>query len=374
MKRIFDGLLLFIIIALTTGCWDHEYLKDMNLAYSIAFDLTKDHKIKQTVELIIPPETEQSATKNEIHTATGFSTRGASNELRNRVRGNMRVIKNGVQLIGKSLAINGLDAPMDVNFRDPKNPTSNVRMLIADKEAGDIVNQKKIGELKIGEFLTSKITSLENMSLFYPPETMDTVFHSLKDPGQDFALPLIGMEGDEVAAKGVALFHDQYYSGMLDTEQSILLVLLKGKTGGNARFTKTIDIGSTDSSRSELSYNVGKKKIKRTFKVNVANNGDVHVTLNIKLRAILEEYTGTHLLDDKAIARLNQELSSMMTSDAKDVIRELQKAKCDIFGVGRKLIAYHNPIWKQKNWKEDYQKVHFHTNVQVSIIDTGITQ
>lgn len=87
-----------------------------------------------------------------------------------------------------------------------------------------------VGELKIGDFITQKIESLEEMSVF-PKETLDTVFRFLKDPGQDFALPYIAIEGNEIITKGLALFNDQYYSGMLNPDQSILLVLLKGQKG-----------------------------------------------------------------------------------------------------------------------------------------------
>ncbi|MDR9855263.1 Ger(x)C family spore germination protein [Paenibacillus sp. VCA1] len=369
MKRSVILLAGTMSVAVLSGCWDREYLKDLNLAYSIGFDLTKDKKIKETVELIIPPETEQSRTKNEIHSAEGITTRGASNELRSRVRGNMRVIKNGIQIIGKSLAMEGLKPPMDVNFRDPDNPTSNVRLVITDGAASDIINKKEVGELKIGEFLIQKINSLEKMSLFYPPETMDTVFRALEDPGQDFALPYIDLQGEEVVAKGVALFDDQKYSGALNAEDSIMLVLLKGHSGDNARFTKKIDDGPL---HGDISFNVGKKKVKRKFKVTVARNGEVHVQLNIKLKGIIEEYTGTHPLDEKSILTVNKELSKILTDQARSVVRDLQKANCDIFGVGRELIAYHNNVWKHKDWNKDYSEVRFHTSVQVSIISTGI--
>ncbi|BFH63112.1 Ger(x)C family spore germination protein [Paenibacillus azoreducens] len=374
MKRPNAALSMIIVIAMLTGCWDREYLKDLNLAYSIGFDLTKDHKIKETVELIIPPESEQTATKNEIHSGVGLTSRGASNEIRSRVRGNMRVLKNGIQLISKSLALDGIMAPMDVNFRDPGNPIANVRMVVTEHEAGEIINQKKVGVLKIGDFLTQKINSLEKMSLFYPPETVDSVYRALLDPGQDFALPYITKKGEEIIAKGVALFHDQFYSGSLNTDESIVLVLLKGRRGDSARLTKKIDINPSDSTHGEISFNVGKKKIKRKFKVYVSKNGDVHVNLSIKLKAIVEEYTGATPLNDKAISRVNKELSDILTKEAQDVIRKIQKANCDIFGVGRHLIAYHNHVWKQKNWAKDYRDVQFHTKVQVSVISTGVIQ
>ncbi|MNU67745.1 hypothetical protein D3C71_570960 [compost metagenome] len=161
---------------------------------------------------------------------------------------------------------------------------------------------------------------------------------------------------------------------MLDANQSILLVLLKGQNGGNARFTKKIEGGFSDRTQGSISFNVGKKKVKRKFKVSVTEEGRIEVDLNLKLQAIVEEYTGKQSLEGEEITKINQELSEMLTKDAEEIIRELQRANSDIFGVGRKLIAYHNKVWKTKNWNEDYRKVQFHPKVEVEIVDTGTLQ
>ncbi len=365
-------LIIFSSLSLT-GCWDREYLKDLHLAYGVALDIANDGRIQETVELIIPPEIEQKGTTSEIHTSYGYNLRSASNEMRNRVRGNIRFLKNGFQLIGKSAAEQGLYSNLDVNFRDPSNPTSNVRVIIAEGKASDMLEQKTVGELKVGEFITQKIESLEDMSVF-PKETLDTVFRYLKDPGQDFALPYIAVEADEIITRGLALFNDQYYCGMLNPDQSTLLVLLKGQKGKNARFTKKIDLGYPDNRQEYITINVGLKKVKRKFKVSVSADKSIEVHLELKLQAIVEEFPGELSLKEKDFQKVNQALSEILTKEAESVVEEVQKANCDIFGVGRKLIAYHHNVWKDKNWSKDYRKVHFHPKVEVKIIDTGIIE
>lgn len=365
-------LIIFSSLSLT-GCWDREYLKDLHLAYGVALDIANDGRIQETVELIIPPEIEQKGTTSEIHTSYGLNLRSASNQMRNRVRGNIRFLKNGFQLIGKSAAEQGLYSNLDVNFRDPSNPTSNVRVIIAEGKASDMLQQKTVGELKVGEFITQKIESLEDMSVF-PKETLDTVFRYLKDPGQDFALPYIAVEADEIITRGLALFNDQYYCGMLNPDQSTLLVLLKGQKGKNARFTKKIDLGYPDNRQEYITINVGLKKVKRKFKVSVSADKSIEVHLELKLQAIVEEFPGELSLKEKDFQKVNQALSEILTKEAESVVEEVQKANCDIFGVGRKLIAYHHNVWKDKNWSKDYRKVHFHPKVDVKIIDTGIIE
>ncbi|MEK3749882.1 Ger(x)C family spore germination protein [Paenibacillus sp. FSL E2-8871] len=364
-------LLIALVSICLTGCWDREYLKDLHLAYCAAIDYTENGEIKETIELIIPPDIEQKATKNEIHSSFGSTVRNASNQLRNKVRGNIRFIKYGFELMGRTTAERGLYPILDVNYRDPSNPTSNVRLIITEGEAAQILEQKKVGELKIGEFIKQKIDSLEEMSIF-PKETADTVFRSLMDPGHDFALPYLGKDGGEIITKGVALFHDQNYSGMLNPDQSIMMVLLMGQQGKNARFTKKLDLGHSNDIRNFITINVGSKKIKRQFKVTIADDESIDVNLGLELQAVVEEFTD--VLDEKELKKVSQELSILLTKEAKTVVNEIQKANCDIFGVGRTLIAYHHNVWSNKNWSEDYRKVKFHTKVDVKIVSTGILQ
>ncbi len=67
MKFKSNILLIILVSFCLTGCWEREYLKELHLAYGTAIDYTENGEIKKTVELIIPPEIEQKATENEIH-------------------------------------------------------------------------------------------------------------------------------------------------------------------------------------------------------------------------------------------------------------------------------------------------------------------
>ncbi|MDQ0492168.1 hypothetical protein [Paenibacillus brasilensis] len=46
------------------------------------------------------------------------------------------------------------------------------------------------------------------------------------DPGQDFALPYLSKEGEDIIARGIALFHGQKFTGNLRAEQGPLFVLM----------------------------------------------------------------------------------------------------------------------------------------------------
>jgi hypothetical protein len=86
----------------------------------------------------------------------------------------------------------------------------------------------------------------------------------------------------------------------------------------------------------------------------------------------VDEFPPDHLDDPKVVEKMNQKLSEELTMDAKRVIKKLQDANCDAFGIGRYLIAFHNDVWKQKNWNEEYAKVQFEPKIEVEIVKNGI--
>ncbi|WP_452470879.1 Ger(x)C family spore germination protein [Paenibacillus farraposensis] len=179
---------------------------------------------------------------NEIHSGTGNSRRQSTDKIRAKVTGDIRYFKYGVILYNASLARRDLYPYLDVLYREPDYPTSHVKVAVVDGPAGEILEQQSIGSLLIGEFITKKIRSLEEMCVF-PEMTLETLLPPMLDPGQDFALPYLSKEEEDVIARGIALFHGQRFTGSLDTEQGALYVLMTGKWKKTARFVERIHSG-----------------------------------------------------------------------------------------------------------------------------------
>lgn len=362
-------LAILLICTALTGCWDSEYLKDSQLGYGVGYDLAPDGDLLQTVELVLP-RGEQTSPKNEIHSGSGQTLRDTSDSVRRNVTGNIRYLKYGFLLLGKTLAERELFQHLDVSYRDPRNPTSAVKLIVADGMASEILQKKKVGEMLIGEFITKKVKSLEEMSVFRE-ETVETIFTLMMDPGQDFTLPYIKLEGSEIVVKGTALFRNQRMTGSLTPDESILLTLLSGKTGKTARLTLKANEGEVHAPTSYITIDAGGQKKKRKMKVNVKPNGNIEVDLKLDLSVLALEYPKGKLTDTE-IKRLNESLSGILTQKASGVIQKLQQARCDVLGIGRQLIAYHPRVWKKKDWDEDYRYVKFHPKVNVKIVGIGV--
>jgi hypothetical protein len=165
----------------------------------------------------------------------------------------------------------------------------------------------------------------------------------------------------------LALMNEKKYAGNLPPQDSSLLLLLKNKKGKYARFTKQVNKEEQPELNNFLSFNV--HNLKRKLKVQV-KEGEVSVHLNLDLKINVEEYPKGDV--PKEIERLNKVLSKDLTKDAKQVIKKLQEANCDAFGIGRRLIAFHPETWEALDQKEYFKEIKFTSNVKVEVIKHGI--
>ncbi|WP_068499245.1 Ger(x)C family spore germination protein [Paenibacillus kribbensis] len=371
MKKRSRALGMLALLIFTTGCWDQDSLRDARLANASAYDLTPEGMLKQTLEIVDDSQGNQGKSTNEIHSSTGNSVRQSTDKIRAKVTGDIRFFKYGIILYGESVARKDLYSFLDVLYREPDYPTSHVKIAIVDGLAGDILEQQSISSLLIGEFITKKIRSLENMCVF-PEMTLETLLPPMLDPGQDFALPYLAKEGEDIIARGIALFHGQKFTGNLSTKQGPLYVLMTGKWKKTATFVKKVHPGPASDVQNFITYQAITQSVKRHLAVKVQRDGQIDVNLNLKLPVNVVEYARDHLQDKANVQRLNDQLSEIMTQDAEKIIRTLQESGCDAFGIGRQLIAHHPAVWKIMDWNKDYPNVRFHTQVTVDIVGNGI--
>ncbi|WP_251026671.1 Ger(x)C family spore germination C-terminal domain-containing protein [Bacillus sp. ISL-46] len=48
----------------------------------------------------------------------------------------------------------------------------------------------------------------------------------------------------------------------------------------------------------------------------------------------------------------------------------MQKANCDVLGIGRQIKAYHPNIWKSINWLKDFPEMSIEPNFDVQILNS----
>jgi Ger(x)C family germination protein len=370
MKKGIAWISLFSMLLFLPGCWDQDDLKEARLVILYGLDRASEGKIKQTVAIREVEAGEQQKIVDEIHSAVGLTERDSVNQLRKKTAGRIRHYDDLVYLFGKSLATSDIYPLLDVLYRDPKTAVY-AKMAIVDGKAQDIFRIKKTGTFFVGQYLFEVLKNAEDISIISSPNTVESTCSKMLDPGKDFMIPLVKKTGErEVQVTGAAMFHGHRMTGRLHHDQAVLFTLLSGRYGKEARFARKVHPGNPDNPANYILIQIG--GVNRKFKVATQPDGKVDVHLHAKLRATVMEYPRNELENEKKIKKLNKTLSNMLTRESKEVIQKMQRARCDAFGVGRQLIAFHPEVWKRKKWSQDYPKVRFHTKVEVEITGDGL--
>ncbi|WP_249598897.1 Ger(x)C family spore germination protein [Peribacillus frigoritolerans] len=373
IKRLF---MISICLLLTTGCWDQNLMKDATLIQTITFDQTDEGEF--SLGFAIPniyrnptdSGQETEAINSENLSTVANTPREGRMKLNTEIPGNLDSSKNKLVLFGEQFAKGDIYPSLDVIWRDPRSSLS-AKLAVVKGKAFDTLSIQPRVESNISQNILYLIRSTETNTII-PEESIQTLASELLDPGEDIVLPLLkmGRNGTTIDVAGVALFDERKLSGTLSQEESTLFLLLNNKQSKYARFTTYVNGNKELNMNNFISLNVD--HIKRKLNVSVNDRGEVLVNLNLHLKVIVEEYPIGNV--PNKVDQLNNKLSNTFTNNAEEVIKKLQEANCDAFGIGRRLIAFHHDTWKEKNKTTYFKDVKFKSKVDVEIIQHGIVK
>ncbi|WP_186320548.1 Ger(x)C family spore germination protein [Fictibacillus phosphorivorans] len=367
---------LFSSLLLLTGCWDQAQLNETKLIRAAGFDYLKNGKIRNTASIPQYLNTESGAgpVNNQVFHAIGNTARQSRIKLDRKVSEQVEASKNLIVVLGEDAAKKDIYHILDVFYRDPKSAL-NARIAVAKGKASDVISAKfKETEttMGIGQYLNESVRSAEKSSIV-PSENIQTICPVMFDPGQDFALPYLVPEKNDVSVKGVAVFHGYKMVGTIFGAQGVMFTLLTGKERHlSMSLTKKITNKHKDRIMNFVSIKV--KQNKRTFKVDVTPDERISAHIKLDMKVVITEYPRDNLTTQKKIHSIEQALSKTLTKDANAILKELQDMNSDAFGVGRKLIAFHNPTWKKLDWNKEYPNINYTASVNVKVIGHGIIE
>ncbi|PTM56583.1 Ger(x)C family spore germination protein [Desmospora activa] len=371
MKRLFFSIAACLLLLLLPGCWDQDLLKEAKLVYGFAYDITPDGKLVATIAFRETKPGQNPLPRNEVWSSMANTPRQNRDHLDTQIGGNYRSYKQRISLYGEELVKRDLYPLLDVIFRDPKNPVDN-KVVVVKGKATEVLRLKQVEETMVAEYLEKLIESMENLTKV-PRVTPQTIWPLILDPGQDFALPyLTKTDGGKVKVLGMAMFHERHFTKPMIGSDVTLYLLLKGERGKTTRFTEKVNPKRNPHTEKYISIDV--KNAKNKMDVKVQSDHQIDVDLNLQLNVAIVEYAPDRLFSNRERAKLEKKLSKALTKQAHKVVKQMQEAGFDGFGVGRQLIAHHPDVWKKVNWSTDYRKVRFHPSVQVQIIGNGIIE
>lgn len=349
------------------GCWDQNQLVDKKIVNGISLDLSDEGNLHATVRdmNIISKGGGQFELEDELLKAERPTLVGIGIDIDSMTTGQLDFSQAHIMLIGDELAQNGILQLLDTFYRR-KDSNIVAKIAITKGKAEDIISSEK-EKSPIAFLILQQIEGAEKSTLI-PEETIFTAWTKILSPGKDSILPYLEKtESDRIAIAGVALMNGDKFSGKtLSKEQSSLLLLLLDQLKKTNFMALMLNQASEDQS---IAFST--RKMKRNMEIKVdKTSGEITCTIDISMQIEVSNYP-QNSKEDLNIKKLNKEISTELTKQAKEITAILLEANCDVFGIEMKIANSHPDVWKKMNWDEDYKNVKIEPKVDVKIIKTG---
>ncbi|MDF2679558.1 MAG: spore gernimation protein, partial [Brevibacillus sp.] len=259
---------------------------------------------------------------------------------------------------------------LDILYRDPMGELK-AKIAVVKGEAKKLMEQVSTKDPLVGSYLVELIESQVDRRII-PEATLQSIYPSLLDQGEDLIIPYLGIVGGEPAVIGSILMHDKEMTGTLTPEESLLSMIFSKRDMKGARISQKINGDEKLRPLAYINLLVGGAKRKINVQVEGSSPQNIVVNLLVKLKVNVVEYPHNQLTTEEAFNELNKKLSDHLTKDAEKVLRKVQEAKCDLYGVGRQLMAFYPEVWKKLDWEKDFSRITFRPRVEVEIKGTGL--
>ena len=120
-----------------------------------------------------------------------------------------------------------------------------------------------------------------------------------------------------------------------------------------------------------MGFGFSVKKGDSNISIHSESSGLPKVNIDVRLKInVFELGESIHTLKPDYVNRMEKELSSLLEKKASDAIETLQKANCDVLGIGKEIKAYHPNIWRSLNWRKDYSRLSIEPKFKVEILNS----
>ncbi len=310
MKKFILVVVLALCMCFMNGC-DSKQLNERMVIQGMGIDYTED-EYKVTIMYMNTDANQQDESYK--------TTVGQGRTVTEAVAG--IVSQNGLEplyshnsfiLLGNSLCKEGVQEALEF-FAGYYQCRPSVNVLAAEKEANEIMMLKDITPHTISNIVNSKNTSERTFSMPMYIFLSDILNHT-----SSACTGVITVENDVPKSNGVALFNGDKLSKILDSTQSMGVMLIRGESDITA---EVIPLGGKNKSfaLSQENTTIDVKVDKGVLYCNVAINGE----------ATVYEYTNTNReIEDKIEERLNK--------IAESAIKACADSGADVFYLGKRL-------------------------------------
>jgi spore germination protein KC len=360
-----------LLLLLLTGCWDQLQLRHLHLVdiASIDFDEKSGNIVLQYVVTRLKSAGQGGGESNsEITELKGPSLVEAVAQSEYIDRAPFLGVHTRIYAISKSFASHDPVPKLTFLLQAPY-AAINSPVVVFDGSISKLLKtnlKRKEFTNHLNEFVLSfeKNGIMSNVSMMRFIQSKDAQL-------EDIALPLLKQSDSEIVLNGALLFRQGMNTGeKLDKNQVRMVMFLLGKNLGRQKWTGHM---SENGDGRNNYFSVYVKKVDSKITVHPETNGLPKVNIGVRLKInSIEAGESVQTLNTDTVNRLEKELSKHLEEQAMETIKTLQKANCDLLGIGMQLKAYHPNIWKSLNWSKDYPRLAIKPNFEVQIINPDI--
>ena len=336
-------MLLIIMCLLLCSCYN--YIEVNNLCFISSIGIDYDKKFNITFEII---EEKKEVVSSSSVSTTGNTISEAFDDLTLKINKKPFYYHLKAIVISKEVATNHLEELTDFFLRSPE--IRKEFFLVVSDNAEKIINSKSKSQT-IGDEISSAIkTSYYNSS--YNRTFQDFLEKVLNDK-MDAITTEVSLENDSLIIKGIALFKEYKYVGVLSGNDATLLNILNNNKASLLISKKYNDNTlSISAYESDTSYNFEKNK----------------VIININLKAEINENGPNFDLHKESVyQKLNKDFSKVLEKDVNILIDKIKKLNCDPLGLRQKYYTKKRKI--NHNIMDEYD---FKVNVKLIINRKGL--
>jgi spore germination protein len=349
-------LTLVIVSTILTGCVRKEILDDVNLETGSAYDYI-DNEIRGTA--LIPVYLPDKSVENKTFSASSSLSRDFLRDVQRQssdplVTGSVKVVLFGEKLAKEK----GILALIDSFQRDP-SIGAGLYLTVTEGEAKNVI-EGKYGKRGNAVYLSNLIR--HNMkSKDLPKTNLQRFLFDFHQKGKSPYLPQIrSLSDDQIEISGISFFR---YGKVVDTipaaEMFYFKLLVDNYSEGTLKVNIDKEIASIESIRSK-------------FKMKLAARNPNTVNVKIKVKAMLNEYTGASV-KPKDIKKIEKKVEKDIESVCIKLTKGFQEKKIDPVGFGH-FIKSRTRHFDFKKWDTDYQYLKVNVHADVSIVESGVIE
>lgn len=368
MRKVF---ILLLLLPLLTGCWDRLPLRRLQFVDLAGLDwneMNREIELNYVITNIKSTGPGSGEPISETIVLKGPNVVEAISQGEYIDQAPFLGISTGIYLMSESFVKNDPISQLNFLLHAPYSSINTPVVLFKGDLATFLKTTPKQNKNFADNFYRFNM-ALDKNSII-PSVTMMQLLQSKEEELSNLAIPIVKQKEEGTELDGALLFSHGKNTGVeLNKEQLRMLMLLTGNKKGRQRYSGKLDkVSEEKNAYRSYSFSLRKEtstvrvipQSKRPPKVNISVNIDINV---------IDPGKAYSQLDAKYANKIEKELGNQLDKKAIETIQIMQKANCDVVGIGERIKAFHPKIWKNLNWEADYPKMKIKPHFKVHILN-----